>query len=300
MANELPHGRAPARAVSPPAVIASSATAAWLLVAGIVLLAVAIRIWLTRRIPAPWIMGDELLYSSLAKSFSEHQEMGFRQLSPWPFLSSYPVVVSPAWLAGSMDSTYAIVKAMNAVLMSLVAIPMYIWARRLVSPVYAVLVVVLVLLMPIFVYVNEVMTENLAFPVVISALFVDGTRARASDDPGQVARRSGRSCWHGDTATGARAVIVLPTAIVLKVLLDARAEPLRRWLATCRERSVAALSLVLIAGGVLAYAGYKAVQGGSVHELSVSTAASKRRATGSRALRVGRPSTWPSSAIRSA
>ena len=102
MANELPHGRAPARAVSPPAAIANPATAAWLLVAGIVLLAVAIRIWLTRRIPAPWIMGDELLYSSLAKSFSEHHEMAFRNLS-WPFLSIYPVVVSPAWLAGSMD-----------------------------------------------------------------------------------------------------------------------------------------------------------------------------------------------------
>ena len=162
-------GALTARAVSLPAVIARPATLAALVVAGLLLLAIAIRIWLTRRIPAPWIMGDELLYSSLAKSYSEHHHMVFRQ-QPWPFLSIYPVVVSPAWLAGSMDSTYAIVKAMNAVLMSLVAIPVYFWARRLVAPVYAVLAVVLVLLMPVFVYVNEVMTESLAFPVVIAAL----------------------------------------------------------------------------------------------------------------------------------
>jgi len=267
LANELPHGRAPARAVSLPAVIARPATAASLVVAGLVLLAVVIRIWLTRRIPAPWIMGDELLYSGLATSFSEHHHMVFRQ-QPWPFLSIYPAVVSPAWLAGSMDSTYSIVKAMNAVLMSLVAIPMYVWARRLVSPVYAVLVVVLVLLMPIFVYVNEVMTESLAFPVVTTALLA---MALALERPTIPRQALAVAAVLLASATRLQALVlfcVLPTAIVLKVLLDARAAPppsLRRFLPSAIARY--AVTLTLLAGGVVAYAAYKAVQGQSVHDV---------------------------------
>ena len=267
MANELPHGRAPARAVSLSAVVARPTVAAPVVVAGLVLLAVAIRIWLTRRIPAPWIMGDELLYSSLAKSFSEHHHMVFRQQS-WPFLSIYPAVVSPAWLAGSMDSTYSIVKAMNAVLMSLVAIPAYVWARRLVSPVYAVLVVVLVLLMPIFVYVNEVMTENLAFPVVLTALFAMALALERPTIPRQALAVAAIMLASATRLQALVLFIVLPTAIVLKVLLDTRATPppsLRRFLPRAIVRY--GVTFVLLVGGALAYAGYKAARGGSVHDL---------------------------------
>jgi hypothetical protein len=267
LASELPQGRAPAPAVSIPALIARPATLASLVVAGLVLLAVAIRIWLTRRIPAPWIMGDELLYSSLAKSFSEHHQMAFRQES-WPFLSIYPAVVSPAWLAGSMDSTYSIVKAMNAVLMSLVAIPAYVWARRLVSPVYAVLVVVLVLLMPIFVYVNEVMTENLAFPVLLTALFAMALALERPTIPRQALAVAAIVLACATRLQALVLFIVLPTAIVLKVLLDARSAPppsLRRFLPRAIVRY--AVTFALLVGGALVYVGYKAAQGGSVHDL---------------------------------
>ena len=267
MASELPPRGAPARAISLPAVIARPATIATLAVAGLVLLAIAVRIWLTHRIPAPWIMGDELLYSGLAKSFSETQEMTFRQQS-WPFLSIYPAVVSPAWHAGSMESTYSIVKAMNAVLMSLVAIPVYIWARRLVSPIYAVLVVVLVLLMPIFVYVNEVMTENLAFPVVITALLAMALALERPTAPRQALAVAAVVLASATRLQALVLFIVLPTAIVLKVLLDARAAPppsLRRFLPRAIVRF--GLTFALLVGGVLAYAGYKAARGGSVHDL---------------------------------
>jgi hypothetical protein len=267
LANERPPGRAPARAVSLPTLIARPATLASLAVAALVLLAIAIRIWLNRRIPAPWIMGDELLYSSLAKSFSEHHQMAFRQQS-WPFLSIYPAVVSPAWLAGSMDSTYSIVKAMNAVLMSLVAIPVYFWARRLVAPVYTVLVVLLVLLMPIFVYVNEVMTENLAFPVVLTALLAMALALERPTIPRQALAVAAIVLACATRLQALVLFIVLPTAIVLKVLLDARAAPppsLRRYLPRAVVRY--GVTFVLLVGGVLAYTGYKAAQGGSVHDL---------------------------------
>ncbi len=226
--------------------------------------------------------------------------MGFRQLSPWPFLSVYPVVVSPAWLAGSMDSTYSIVKAMNAVLMSLVAIPMYIWARRLVSPVYAVLVVVLVLLMPVFVYVNEVMTESLAFPVVIAALLLMALALERPTIPRQVARRRGIVLASTTRLQALVLFIVLPTAIVLKVLLDARAEPppsLARFL----PRAMFAMRLLRPPRRRRArLRGLQGRPGGSVHDLFGQYSGIETAGYMFEPVVRGRPSTSPSSGTRSA
>ena len=62
--------------------------------------------------------------------------------------------------------------------------------------------------------------------------------------------------------------LVLPTAIVLKVLLDARAaspRSLGRYL--LRAIAAYALTFVLVVGGALAYLGYKAAQGRSVSDV---------------------------------
>ena len=300
MANELPHGRAPARAVSLPALIARPATLASLVVAGLVLLAVAIRIWLTRRIPAPWIMGDELLYSSLAKSFSEDHHMTFRQ-QPWPFLSIYPAVVSPAWLAGSMDSTYSIVKAMNAVLMSLVAIPVYVWARRLVSPVYAVAG-------------RRARAADAGLrlrqrgddreprvPGRDRRAARHGARARASHDcaTGSGRRRDRAGVYHA--AAGARAVSRAADGDRAQgAARRARgaasvASPL-----SCRERSAATRSPAPSSSAACSPTRATRRSGaGRCTTSSASTAASRGRATCSRLSCAGSPSTSPSSSTRS-
>ena len=44
-----------------------------------------------------------------------------------------------------MSTTYALAKAINVVLMTAAAIPLYLWARRLVSPVWALVAVALTL-----------------------------------------------------------------------------------------------------------------------------------------------------------
>src|SRR5262249_44622338 len=54
---------------------------AWAWVAGIVVFSAAIRFWLSRRMVAPWIMVDELIYSELAKSFAEHGRFLIRDVS---------------------------------------------------------------------------------------------------------------------------------------------------------------------------------------------------------------------------
>src|SRR4029450_3671067 len=58
-------------------------------------IAAVVRLLLTRSIPAPWIMGDELGYSELARSFASNGVMRLRE-EPWALGTIYPVIVSPA------------------------------------------------------------------------------------------------------------------------------------------------------------------------------------------------------------
>jgi len=72
-----------ARAVSVPA---------WVWLAGIVVLSAAFRIALARRMVAPWIMVDELIYSELAKSFAAHGSFLVRGVSSHGYGFVYPML----------------------------------------------------------------------------------------------------------------------------------------------------------------------------------------------------------------
>ena len=73
------------------------AVPAWVWLAGLVVASTAFRYALARRIAAPWIMVDELIYSELAKSFAAtgHFLVRDHQTAAYGFV--YPVLISPAW-----------------------------------------------------------------------------------------------------------------------------------------------------------------------------------------------------------
>ena len=87
---------------------------------------------LGHRMVAPWIMVDEIVYSELAKNVAAHGEFLVRGVPSHGYGFVYPVLIAPAWaLFTSIPSAYAAAKAINAVLMSLAAIPAYFLARRI-------------------------------------------------------------------------------------------------------------------------------------------------------------------------
>ena len=128
---------------------ASSALAVGLIATGLLIVGFIVRVLLTRRIPAPWIMGDELLYSDLARSFADSGQVAIRGLAVSVRTHGiYPILIAPAWLADSTATAYGLAKVINALLMTLAAVPMYFWARRLVRPELALALLALVLLLP--------------------------------------------------------------------------------------------------------------------------------------------------------
>jgi hypothetical protein len=262
-ASELEQDRAPATADTaawpevPVTVPRTYAREVALILAGLVLLSIAVRALLARRIETPWIMVDELLYSELAKSFAEHGELLIRDL-PYGRLSLlYPVLIAPAWLASSMETVYDLAKTLNAVVMSLAAVPVYLWARRLVSPGLSLVAAVLVLLLPVYVYTGTLMTENAFFPAFVLAAYA---LALALERPTLATQGFALAAAAAATAVRTQGIVlfaIFVLAVVLKVALDLRAEqgPLLR-AARPYWASIGALAVL-----ALAYVGYKLVQG---------------------------------------
>src|SRR5207247_5697298 len=119
-----------------------------------------VRVWLARAVRTPWILVDEFLYSEQAKSFAASAHYSIRGAGSTIASYLYPALISPAWFAGSMRATYSLAKGINAVLMTLTAVPVYLWGIRLAPRRYALVAVVLTVLLPSFFYMCELMTEN--------------------------------------------------------------------------------------------------------------------------------------------
>ena len=125
------------------------AVPAWAWLAGIVAVSILVRFALARRVVAPWIMVDELIYSELAKSFAATGHFLVRGQPSGGYGIVYPVVIAPAFRAfTSITTAYEAAKAINSIVMSLTAIPVYFLARRMLSPALALVAALLAVTIP--------------------------------------------------------------------------------------------------------------------------------------------------------
>ena len=96
----------------------------------------------------------------------------------------YPVLIAPAWrLFTSIPDAYTAAKAINAVLMSLAAIPAYFLARRVLPAGLSLVAALLAVLVPSMLYTGMLMTENAFYPLFLLAAFLLVAHARARRPP---------------------------------------------------------------------------------------------------------------------
>ena len=241
--------------VARPAVL-TGALCAFVLVLG------AIRIWMAHEIATPWIMGDELLYSELARSFADSHQLLVRGASYPIYNVGYPVIVSPAWLAGSMATTYTLAKTINVILMTAALIPVYFWSRRLMRQVYAVVATALVALLPAYVYTGMIMTENGSFPTTILAFFAIAWMLERPTLLSQVVVLAVIGLAFFVRAQSLMLAAVLPLAVLFKLALDARVEdPGRRWRAFARGWRDYLPVIALYLAGAVGYVLFQAARG---------------------------------------
>jgi hypothetical protein len=207
----------------------------WAWLAGIVALSTVARYGLGRRVVAPWIMVDELIYSELAKSFAATGTFLIRdQPAGGAYGVVYPILISPAFaLFESVPDAYAAAKAINAVVISLAAVPAYFLARRVLSEGFSLLAAALTVALPSLLYAGTLMTENAFFPLFLSAALAL-MLALERPTPARVALVLGVSALA--FATRSQAVVFVPALLTAPVALVAiqrrgvRALAAYRWL----------------------------------------------------------------------
>ena len=201
-------------------------------VAAIVVCSFAFRAWLARGMVAPFIFTDELIYAELARSLADSGERLVRDVPATGYGIGYPLLISPAYaLFEKLPDAYAAVKTINALLMSLAAVPAYLLARRVVPQWWALAASVLTVAIPSMAYTGTVMTENAFYPLF---LLVAWQLARVLERPtagGQVLLLALIAVAY---TIRVQAIVLVPAALTAPLLLalfERRRSTLRPFLA---------------------------------------------------------------------
>lgn len=193
----------------------------------------------------PLVLGDELLYTDLAKSISTRGLPLVRGELELGLSLLFPLLAAPAYrLTSTGSDAYLVVQTVNAFAFALTAVPAYAFARRLLSRPSSFAVAIATVIAPWLGYPAYVMTESLFYPVLVSfALVLAWTLDRPS-----IARQVGL------LATLALAALVRPQGFALGLAvvgaLAARAMLDRDWRGTVRVFAPTAAAFII--GGLVA------------------------------------------------
>jgi hypothetical protein len=139
--------------------------------AGIVLGSFALYTWLASLVGVPRVHPDEVRYLIAASSLVEGEGLTMRG-GEYGFGPLYPLVLAAIlWTTSGIDAAYDVFKAANALFFALTAVPVYLLARRLVSPWWAVAAAGLSVAIPSSISIGTVMTESLAYLTAAWALY---------------------------------------------------------------------------------------------------------------------------------
>jgi hypothetical protein len=204
-----------------------AATSAWATLTALVVASTLLRFWAGTRVTTPWINPDEIIYGESAKSLYRHGS--FEILGrPLSFLSLvYPALVGPLLVHADLESWYRWTKLLQALVMSLTAVPVYVWARDLGARGWAVVASLLTLLLPGLAYAGLLMTEVAFFPVTVLAAWA---MARALEEPTFRKQAAVVLAVTAAALTRLQAFVLVPAFVTAMVFFRIRRDDLRRLL----------------------------------------------------------------------
>jgi len=137
--------------------------------AALVAASTLLRAWAAAPIPTPWIAPDELIYALLGRSLwtTGHLDLLGHPTGFFSFVS--PAVAGLPLSLGDPVRGYALLKPLQSLVMSLAAVPVYLWGRTFLSRRGALAAAALALTIPSLAYSGLVMTEVAFYPVLLLA-----------------------------------------------------------------------------------------------------------------------------------
>ncbi len=167
----------------------------------------------------PWIAPDEMIYGLLGRSLYSTGTLGIFG-GPSPFYSALvPAFVGLPLSTGDLEFGYGLLKVLQALVMSLAAVPVYLWGRSFVGRRWAFVAATLTLAAPALVYSGLVMTEVLFYPVFVLSAWA---MASVIEEPTWQRQALFVVAVGAATATRLQAVVLVPaflTAVGLDALL---------------------------------------------------------------------------------
>jgi hypothetical protein len=218
----------------------AAAVPARLILGGIVAVSAAIRFAAALAHATPLYFPDEYIYSEISRSIA-HAGRPLIRGNPAHFPALLePLLAAPFWAIGGVELAYRATQALNAVAMSLAAVPVYLLARRLgLGKWFALGCALLAVACPDLFYVSFLLGEPIAYPLALTALYAGVCALSRPTRRSQVA-----FFWFAGLATLARAqyVVLVPAFFLAAALVRRRAavRELRLTLVAC------ALPLVVV------------------------------------------------------
>lgn len=123
-----------------------------------------------RRITGVWIMPDEVIYAERGLDLWRHFSLPILNGNGAGYSVLYPVVAGLPLAVGSLARGYASLKLLQALVVSLAAVPVFVYARRLMPNGYALLAAAITVSSPLLLYSGFVMTEVLYYPLAAFAV----------------------------------------------------------------------------------------------------------------------------------
>jgi hypothetical protein len=229
----------------------------WAALALLVALSTALRAWAGHEVPVPWIAPDEMIYGLTGISLWDSGTLEILG-GPTPYYSLlYPAFAGIPLNLGSLEFGYGALTIVQALVMSLAAVPVYLWGRSLVSQRWALAASALTLAVPGLAYSGLVMTEVLFYPLLTLAAWA---MARALLEPTPRAQALLVLAALAATATRMQALVLLPafvSALGVAAWLERSWRPVRRlW------PSLAAMALLSVGWFAYRAVGDEALLGG--------------------------------------
>jgi Dolichyl-phosphate-mannose-protein mannosyltransferase len=229
-------------------------TGAALALTALVGVSTLLRLWGALRVPSPWFTPDEMVYSELGRSLWESGSLTILGHTTPFFSLVYPALVGPFLSLGNLTLGYSLLKGVQALVMSLTAVPVFLWARSLVRPRWALVAALLTLAVPGLAFAGFVMTEVAFYPVIC---VVAWAMARALERPTAGRQALAVAGIALATATRLQAIVLVPV-LVLAILLKAALD--RTWLGGVRRFAPLVGSLLAVGAAGVAF---KLARGGS-------------------------------------
>lgn len=133
-------------------------------------IAVVLYIALGRMREVPVLNPDEFIYGHLARGIADGTGFDWRGDATRLYALLYVLLITPAWVVGSAVTAFTIAKAIGAVLLCLVCVPVFLLARELLGSRLALLAAGLSLAGTWMTASSMLLTENAALPLATAAL----------------------------------------------------------------------------------------------------------------------------------